>query len=486
MGTWESATTHDNNWQKKLQWAAFALYAILILFGIAHHEPWRDEAQSWLVTRDNSLAELFRVLPSEGHPPLWYLLLMPFVKLGVPYAFQNWLAGCIAIAGVYLLIFKSRLPLYASLLLPFSYYFLFEFSLFARSYCLVIFFISAVISLYGRRFEKPWLYALCVVALYNTHILVFSFCVSLTGLYLWDALQYKKLNKQVTGAFILMCVLGLYLYPYIGMAKTAGIFVPEVKDPWNEVALTMSFGLAVSENTTAGVFLFIILCLPLLSRTKPLLLLLGGTTGLCYILGFKFISSIRHCGILLLFFVAAYGIAQYYADDAWNKVKSAVLKVEYGYWLLGLIALIQLKPAFEKYTDDINRPYSDSKNVAQFLLDNGLEHKILSGHSAAYVCTILPYLPDDKQMFYPEYPRFGSHYVNDSFYVAKVWDKPAEYYVNVTKEKFKGHLQDVLMIFNHPITKEVVDQVDVIYATSEPVIFPYEMFVVCKFKEGMK
>jgi hypothetical protein len=160
--------------------------------------------------------------------------------------------------------------------------------------------------------------------------------------------------------------------------------------------------------------------------------------------------------------------------------------VRYGYWLLAAIALVQLKPAVEKYVDDINMVYSDSKNTAQFLLDNGLEDKILAGHSAAYACTILPYMPADKRMYYPEYPRYGSHYVNDSFYVAKVWDKPAEYYVNVVKEKFKGRLQDVVFIFNHAITPEVIEQVDVIYATPEPVIFPYEMFVVCKFKQGVQ
>src|SRR5690606_33224843 len=126
------------------------------------------------------------------------------------------------------------------------------------------------------------------------------------------------------------------------------------------------------------------------------------------------------------------------------------------------------------------------KNVAQFLLDNGYEDKILAGHSAAYVCTILPYLPADKRMFYPEYPRYGSHYTNDSFYVAKVWDKPAEYYDEVTREQLKGKLKDVIMIFNHPINEEIVKQVDVIYATAEPVIFSYEMFVVCRFKDGLE
>ena len=46
-------------WSDKILWIIFGLYIAGVLFGIMHHEPWRDEAQSWLVTRDNSFSELF-------------------------------------------------------------------------------------------------------------------------------------------------------------------------------------------------------------------------------------------------------------------------------------------------------------------------------------------------------------------------------------------------------------------------------------------
>lgn len=467
----------------KLLWIIFGIYAVAVVFGITQHEPWRDEAQSWLVTRDNSLSGLFRVLPSEGHPPLWYLALFPFVKAGMPYLFQNWLAGFIMITAVYIILFRTSLHPAIKLLIPFSYYFLFEFALFARSYCLAVLFVSLIISLYPKRFDKPWLFALCVAALFNTHMLIFSFCASLAGLYLWDAIQYKKLNAHITGSFILMCVLGLYLFPYIGMAETAHIFVPEIKAPEKEIGLNISFGLLVTQNIELGVLLFLILCIPLLTRLKAFLLFMGGCAGIFYILGYQFIGSNRHSGILLLVLFAAYSIAEYYKDDAVNRIKLNKLDFQYGYWAFAIVLVLQLKPSIEKYLDDVDRVYSDSGKVAGYLLDNNLENHILAGHSAAYVCTVLPYLPGKKQMFYPEYPRFSSYYTNDSFYTAGVYKKPVEYYVQVVKERFKDRLDSVIFIFNHSIPPAVAAEMEPLYATQEETISPYEMFIVCRLKK---
>src|SRR5687767_4797692 len=59
------------------------VFLALALFLFAVHEPWRDEAQPWLVARDapNMLEEL----DSETHPPLWYLLVFPLAKAGLPF-----------------------------------------------------------------------------------------------------------------------------------------------------------------------------------------------------------------------------------------------------------------------------------------------------------------------------------------------------------------------------------------------------------------
>ena len=58
------------------------LYASAVLVIMYFHEPWFDEAQAWLIAQDASLVELLTSITHyEGHPPIWFLALMPFAKL---------------------------------------------------------------------------------------------------------------------------------------------------------------------------------------------------------------------------------------------------------------------------------------------------------------------------------------------------------------------------------------------------------------------
>src|SRR4051794_15701378 len=52
--------------------AITALFAIILVVQIAHHDMWRDEIHSWgLVRASPSLADLYRNLRFTGHPALW-------------------------------------------------------------------------------------------------------------------------------------------------------------------------------------------------------------------------------------------------------------------------------------------------------------------------------------------------------------------------------------------------------------------------------
>jgi hypothetical protein len=48
-----------------------AAYCMVVLVGVTHHEPWADEAQAWLLSRDLGYRYLvFHQLAYEGVPPL--------------------------------------------------------------------------------------------------------------------------------------------------------------------------------------------------------------------------------------------------------------------------------------------------------------------------------------------------------------------------------------------------------------------------------
>lgn len=65
-----------------------ALFIIISLSVGAYHEPWADEAQSWLIAREATISEiLFTVERYEGTPPLWHLLLKLLINLGYQYEY---------------------------------------------------------------------------------------------------------------------------------------------------------------------------------------------------------------------------------------------------------------------------------------------------------------------------------------------------------------------------------------------------------------
>ena len=60
------------------------LYALLSAFTAYRHEPWADEAQSWLLARDAGLIQLWtKLLHYEGTPGLWQTLLHVLIRIGL-------------------------------------------------------------------------------------------------------------------------------------------------------------------------------------------------------------------------------------------------------------------------------------------------------------------------------------------------------------------------------------------------------------------
>lgn len=88
----------------------FISYALLLGFGITHHEPWFDEAQAWLLARDSTPLDLInRHLRYEGSPGLWHFILSIFAKSGLPYQSVALVAAFFALTGLY-----TRRPFCAS------------------------------------------------------------------------------------------------------------------------------------------------------------------------------------------------------------------------------------------------------------------------------------------------------------------------------------------------------------------------------------
>lgn len=132
----------SHNARTLAQLLAFVLYIAIIAIVMCFHEPWFDEAQSWLIARDSPIASIFSVRTHyEGHPPFWNLLLAIAAKNGVPYEFgiKGIQLICASLLGAWL-IFKSPFKHASSLvtfLIPFTYFACFQYGVTSRPYALL-------------------------------------------------------------------------------------------------------------------------------------------------------------------------------------------------------------------------------------------------------------------------------------------------------------------------------------------------------------
>src|SRR4030043_1421876 len=195
---------------KKTTFSIFALSIILLYSAInivllLHHEPWEDEAHTWLVARDLNIISIFKQMAYDGTPSLWYMLLVPFAKTGLPYMSEFILHLIIAIAAVTVFVLYAPFPRVTKVLFIFSYYMAYEYSIIARSYGLSILILFLIAAIYSKRFECPLWYGFLLFLLFNTNAHSFSIASSLTILFAWEFYRNKMKAKRLRIATFIMC-----------------------------------------------------------------------------------------------------------------------------------------------------------------------------------------------------------------------------------------------------------------------------------------
>jgi hypothetical protein len=193
---------------------ALILYAGLLSYIIPRHEPWADEAQAWELAQSLSLKSLFGTyIHYEGSPGLWHALLWMLSRMHVTYTGMHWFAGSIAFAGMVLLTVAAPFPLVLRLLLPFTYFFAFQYSVVARSYVLFPTILFALACCWPSRQVRPLPVVFLIGLLGN--VSAHGFVVAV-GFALILAIEWYRTPKEeraqtkawLCSAFLLTAMLG--------------------------------------------------------------------------------------------------------------------------------------------------------------------------------------------------------------------------------------------------------------------------------------
>ncbi len=118
---------------KNVRWVLIFLWVVSSLLQASRHEPWRDEAQAWLVARHaGSLSELLFRPAMEASGPIYYLLLWPVTRIFefAPGIFWfSWTGSLVAV-----ILLSTFLPLSFLPLVLFGAYWGYEYSVIGRLY----------------------------------------------------------------------------------------------------------------------------------------------------------------------------------------------------------------------------------------------------------------------------------------------------------------------------------------------------------------
>lgn len=393
--------------------------ALSLIIG-KYHEPWADEAHAWLIARDTSFYTLFfKYLHTDGHPALWHLIIKLFQTFGLKYEKFYIISTIFSSLGVAVFLFKSKFKWYIKLLLPFSYFVLYQYTIVARGYCLILLLLSCVASLWEDRIKKCYLFTFFLILLMSSEAYTFLLTGMIYLIYIKDYIKQKDqiANKKslltcliILAIFFILTV--LYVFPIPSNTFSANGPIYYISDSfitcYNQID---KFKLLLS----SGILFFLYkIYLKDLNKKKfyELIFLLIPIFLFLYIKYY----NIWHLGIFLLAFFFVLWI-QNFVNSKWLNI------------FLVACLFVQVTWSFNSIKYDYTNNYSSAKDVANFIKEYDYENLTIFG-SSFYDSAINPYF--DKNIFDNWNEDIGFFY----------WNTKNKYY----KQPINAKIYDMIVI----------------------------------------
>lgn len=392
--------------QNKYNTALITVWFLIALTAVLNHEMWRDETQAWCIVRDLNPAEIFNAVRIEGHPVLWYMVLFPFAKLGFNVFSMQVISFLFVFAAVIYFVFKSPFNKFIKTVVIFSAGLLYYLPAVARNYALIPLFLFILGDIFPKRKEHPYLYALLIVLLSNTHILMLGFCLILTLLFsaelITDSLKDKKIKKilplLLPGINFLFLFLMFYNMNHLNHAVE---FVSSHPQPFiaavvNFAKLSFLFPFNLLGNINVLVFyiLIIIIAISFLKNNRQMFLVfLGSFAYIFYVYHRIWFNGVIYQKIFLLLLIILF--------CCWVHLKENKNSIRMLMIALGILYSISMISSVLEVVLEIKYPFSGAKQAAEYIKNNLDEEQTFYAVGYPFLFTsISAYLPDKKLYSY--------------------------------------------------------------------------------------
>lgn len=364
--------------QSKLRWldlGVFSAYLAAVFIAVAHHEPWADEAQSWLVARDIPYWKMiFSQMRYENSPGLWQTLLWVAQHVfHAPYPAMNYIGATLAAAGAGVLIFCAPFPRPVRYLMSSSYYVAYQYAVVARPYVMLLLLGGLAAIFYRRR--SPILFAIMIALLCGSsvHGGILAAAMSLGAAWHvvikrdWPIGQ-SRVRYLVAAAIVVTS--GIMLAVVVRPPADAGGELLVAHKFANFETLTSLLSHVITEPWAVGACLLLAFTVFAVRSDDPIVFVasVGGLFAFEWII----IATPQHVGAIVVALIVSLWIA-------WPQEKRWHPELAITSLALGAMFAIQTVWAVNAWRHDYVGPYSGSKDAAIYLKQVGADHKRIFG-----------------------------------------------------------------------------------------------------------
>ena len=415
--------------KNKVNLVVMLCYSIITFIILLFHESGRDEAQAWLIARDLNIIDIFVQMKYEGHPVIWYLILVPFAKLGLPYIFVKIVSWLICNIAVWLILKKAPFNLILKILFIFSMPMIYLYPSISRSYCLIPLAITLVAIYFGQRHEKPIQYILSILFLANTHVIMYGMVgILLLLFYIEELIQNRKTNskeqkKKVYISLIVIIVgLILTLIPIlismttntdVSLTSNTSIFEntkSKMENAYGKI-MTGCFGENELILKIMAIALIILLCYEIRYHFKNALVIIC-TEGLQFLIyTYVYMGSEQRVSTLILLMMFIFWIQNDKKEKTVNinkNEKELVNNQKYlkrqkrkeqltnvAEYILVFVLIINIVNGIDAVNKEIKTNYSSAYETSKWIKDNLEDDSIFICTSMPLSSAIIPYIGKD-------------------------------------------------------------------------------------------
>ncbi|WP_298741795.1 hypothetical protein [uncultured Chitinophaga sp.] len=379
----------------------FLLYVALSSLTISHHEIWGDELHSWNIAKSSAtISDVVSNSRYEGHPPVWYIVLWSISRCTQDIVWMQVVHWVIITSAVFVLLFFSPIPCLTRSLIPFGYFFLFEYAALSRNYAIALLLLFCILLVIpGKfRYSVPLYYVLLFI-LANTHLLALILAGSLHLYFLVRNQEKNARMKQLLlhGLFGLIVLLPTlyFIFPptdsaldfsafwgrvhikqqlAIMLLAPVRSFIP-VPAWWNYNFWNTQFLLNAGQQypLLKGVTLLLSVALSLLvvfilkGNRKSLLVFIANFAVTMVMAAVFPLTTVRYTGFIFISFITAWWI---YTAEAFPRRRTSRL--------VNILLAVQIIASAIAVYRDIRYPFSNAYQAGEVLKEVPTGKKIVT------------------------------------------------------------------------------------------------------------